>query len=38
MHDFSEDCVLLVFASNHYDEGDYLRNYDDFMRAVKRYA
>ena len=38
MHDFSEDCVLLVFASNHYDEGDYLRNYDDFMRAVKRFA
>lgn len=38
MHDFSADCVLLVFASNHYDEGDYLRNYDDFISAVKRYA
>jgi dTDP-4-dehydrorhamnose 3,5-epimerase len=38
MHDFSEDCVLLVFASNHYDERDYLRNYDDFIRAAKRYA
>ncbi|WP_395611401.1 sugar 3,4-ketoisomerase [Pseudomonas sp. B22129] len=38
MHDFSEDCVLLVFASNHYDESDYLRNYDDFLLAAKRYA
>ena len=31
MHDFSDDCVLLVLASEHYDEGDYLRNYSDFI-------
>ncbi|MGG4775526.1 sugar 3,4-ketoisomerase [Paenalcaligenes sp. Me52] len=30
MHDFSSDCVLLVLASAHYDEADYIRNYDDF--------
>jgi len=32
MHDFSEDCVLLVLASEHYDENDYIRNYDEFKR------
>ena len=33
MHDFSADCVLLVLASEHYDETDYIRNYDDFIRC-----
>ncbi len=36
MHDFSEDCVLLVLASEHYDESDYIRNYDDFLTAMSR--
>lgn len=31
MHDFSEDCVLLVLASEHYDEADYIRDYDTFI-------
>lgn len=31
MHDFSKDCVLLVLASAHYDEADYIRDYDDFI-------
>lgn len=31
MHDFSEDCVLVVLASELYDESDYIRNYDDFL-------
>lgn len=34
MHDFSEDCVLLVLASEHYDEADYIRDYDTFLRQV----
>ncbi|MBR9868187.1 MAG: WxcM-like domain-containing protein [Oceanospirillales bacterium] len=34
MHDFSEDCVLLVLASEHYDESDYIRNYERFRREV----
>jgi len=34
MHDFSEDCVLLVLASEHYDESDYIRNYNDFINQV----
>ncbi|MCD8524526.1 MAG: FdtA/QdtA family cupin domain-containing protein [Gammaproteobacteria bacterium] len=35
MYDFSPDCVLLVLASDHYQESDYIRNYADFMSAVK---
>lgn len=34
MHDFSEDCVLLVLASEHYDENDYIRDYKDFLKKV----
>ena len=26
MHNFSHDCVLLVLASEHYDENDYIRD------------
>lgn len=36
MHDFSEDCVLLVLASDYYDESDYIRNYDEFLAYVNR--
>ncbi|MEN8369477.1 sugar 3,4-ketoisomerase [Acinetobacter bereziniae] len=32
MHDFSEDCVLLVLASEHFDESDYIRDYQDFLK------
>lgn len=35
MHDFSEDCVLLVLASEYYDESDYIRDYDNFLELVK---
>ena len=31
MHDFSKDCVLLVLASEHYSESDYIRDYDQFL-------
>lgn len=34
MHDFSDDCVLLVLASEHYDESDYIRDYEDFIRRI----
>lgn len=34
MHDFSEDCVLLVLASELYDESDYIRTYSDFIEMV----
>lgn len=35
MHDFSRDCVLLVLASELYDEADYIRDYGQFLRAVR---
>lgn len=34
MLNFSKDCVLLVLASEHYDENDYIRSYNDFMEYV----
>ena len=36
MHDFSEDCVMLVLASAQYDEADYIRNYDEFITEVNK--
>lgn len=30
MHDFSDNCVILVLASEHYDESDYIRQRSDF--------
>ena len=35
MKNFSPDCVLLVIASEHYDESDYIRDYDKFLKEVK---
>ncbi|MGE6648196.1 sugar 3,4-ketoisomerase [Shewanella colwelliana] len=34
MHDFSDDCVLLVLANDIYDETDYIRDYSDFIKMV----
>jgi len=34
MKDFSKDCVLVVLASEHYDESDYIRDYDKFLEEV----
>lgn len=31
---YSEDAVLLVFASHHYDAADYIRDYDEFLQLV----
>lgn len=40
MHDFSDDCVLMVLASEVYDEADYIRDYQKFAserdRAMRR--
>ena len=35
MYDFSPDAVLMVLASEYYDEKDYIRNYDEFMKMVR---
>lgn len=34
MYDFSEDSVLLVIASEHYDGKEYIRDYDEFIKEV----
>lgn len=36
MYDFSPDSVLLVLASEHYIENEYIRDYDAFCAEVKQ--
>ena len=35
MYDFTPGAVLLVLASEYYDEADYIRNYEDFLKYIK---
>ncbi len=35
MYDFSKDSVLLVLASTHYDGSEYIRDYDEYVRAIQ---
>ncbi|MCR4588510.1 MAG: FdtA/QdtA family cupin domain-containing protein [Lachnospiraceae bacterium] len=35
MYDFSADSVLLVLASTHYDEHEYIRDYDQYVKLMK---
>ncbi|MDI4671268.1 FdtA/QdtA family cupin domain-containing protein [Pseudoalteromonas shioyasakiensis] len=34
MSEFTYDCVLMVIASELYDESDYIRDYDQFLKEV----
>ena len=34
MHDFSDDCVLLVFANDYYKSEDYITNYRKFLEVA----
>ncbi len=36
MYDFSKDSILLVLASEHYDETEYIRDYGEFLREVNK--
>ena len=36
MYDFSEDSVLLVLASTHYDSKEYIRDYDSYIKIMKK--
>lgn len=38
MHEFSADCVLLVMADTPYDESDYIRDYQAFLREARAAA
>ena len=35
MYDFSSDCVLMVLASDYYEESDYVRDYQEFIKEVE---
>ena len=35
MFDFSPDAVLMVLASELYDESDYIRDYDEFLKTTQ---
>ena len=34
MHDFSNNCVLMVLANEYYDENDYITDYEDFLKVI----
>lgn len=36
MYDFSDDCVLMVLASDFYHEEDYIRDYVTFLHKVRK--
>ena len=38
LENFSSGSVCLVLASQHYDEADYYRDYDDFVQAAVKAA
>lgn len=35
MYDFSDNSVLLVLASEHYDSEEYIRDFNQFLKEVK---
>lgn len=35
MYDFSSDSALLVLASTHYDDREYIRDYDEYLKILK---
>ncbi len=34
MFDFSDDSVLLVLSNEHYDDSEYIRNYDEYKKII----
>ena len=37
MYDFTEWAVLLVLASRHYTEADYIRDYEQYLQEAEEY-
>ncbi|MGB8454197.1 MAG: FdtA/QdtA family cupin domain-containing protein [Anaerocolumna sp.] len=35
MYNFSPDAILMVLASDYYNEEDYIRNYDEFLQNIR---
>ena len=36
MAEFSKDCVILVFASDYFNESDYIRDYNKFLDFINQ--
>lgn len=36
MKNFSYNCRLVVLASDYYDENEYIRDYDEFLRMIRK--
>ena len=36
MYDFSYNAILLVLTNTMYDEKEYIRNYDEFLRSINK--
>ena len=34
MHNFSDNCIILVLASEHFDETDYIRDFNNFKKII----
>lgn len=35
MYDFSTDSILLVLSDEHYNDSEYIRNYNDYLKEIK---
>ena len=35
MTNFSKDCIILVLASENYNEADYVRNFDEYKKSTR---
>ncbi len=35
MRDFSKGCVLMILANKYYDEKEYIRDYDEFLKIIQ---
>jgi len=36
MYNFSSNCVLIVLANEYYNENEYIRDYEEFLKLIKR--
>jgi len=36
MTNFKNNCIMLVLASDWYNESDYIRDYEEFLQYIKR--
>lgn len=36
MYDFSRNSILLVLASTHYDNSEYIRDYEEYLKEVRK--